>query len=462
MSWGQLAIWKSIRWLGEEAQYFNLPRVLPIVPGHSTDEVVAAVGVLVGRHEALRTTFVPAGRATLQQPHLQGTLVVRRLDAEPGRGRSAAEQLSAELAGVAFDHAKDWPIRCGIVLENGRPTHVAFAFSHLSLDLWAVRLVERELLQLLEGDVLPPPTWTPVDQAEFEAGGKGAARGARSLDYWRRTLRSVPAPLFRDPEPSASPERFVRLGMESAAAAVAATCLAERCGASTGTVLLAATAAVLAAYTGRDSAVLRLISANRNDERTRGMVGSMAENALFVLDVSTGDFDDAVRRSFTAATTAYRFAQYDPLALDSIIAECQDERASGPDLSAFFNDARLRDRWDDLPVTDGSVEALRRLVPRTEVTFVGAWERQDATFFVHATYASHACLLFLMADTAVIPRPSIETLLRAIETMLVESAAAPVELARAAETVGIVPSRNRPAAPSADPVSDLPRPGGSA
>lgn len=78
--------------------------------------------------------------------------------------------------------------------------------------------------------------------------------------------------------------------------------------------------------------------------------------------------------------------------------------------------------------TDGSAEQLRALTEKTEVSCVGVWERQDATFFVHTAYEPDTCLLHLMADTRLVPRPEIERLLRSFETLLVESVAGTVAL----------------------------------
>ncbi|MFF1797255.1 hypothetical protein ACFVXQ_24070, partial [Kitasatospora sp. NPDC058263] len=85
------------------------------------------------------------------------------------------------------------------------------------------------------------------------------------------------------------------------------------CGVSTGTVLLAGTAALLGAYTGNSTAVLQLIAVNRHDERSRRLVAAMTANALFSLDVARPTFEEVIRATFLAGMNAYRFAQYDPL-----------------------------------------------------------------------------------------------------------------------------------------------------
>ncbi|MFC1419785.1 condensation domain-containing protein [Streptacidiphilus cavernicola] len=422
MTWGQRAIWKSIRWLGDDAHYFNIRRIEPVPADLDSGQVEAALSALLCRHEALRTRFLETQDGWTQQVAAEGTLLLDRVEAGPGGGAEAADRLARELVGRTFRHAEEWPFRCALVLEDGRPAHLVLVFSHLGVDFWGVRELESDLRELFAGKESPAPSWQPLDQALFETEGPGAARGAASVEYWRRTLRAVPASLFRPVDDQGRPERFVRLGMDSPATAVAATVLAERCQVSTGTVLLAATAAVLGAHTGHSTVALQLIAVNRHDERSRRLVAAMAENALFALDVADGSFEQTVRRAFLAGMNAYRHAQYDPSAVDVVLDEARERSGGTLDLGYFFNDKRMHDRWEDLPA-GREPDALRALTGRTEISFVGAWERQDAAFFVHTTYAPDTCLLYLMADTELIARADIERLLRAFETLLVEAAA---------------------------------------
>ncbi|GAA4875685.1 condensation domain-containing protein [Kitasatospora terrestris] len=432
MTWGQRAIWKSIRWLDDEAHYFNIRRIADVPPGATVDQVVDGLTALVTRHEALRTFFREgADGGWTQEVTDRGSVPLEIVGAAPGGADELAERTADTLVRRTFRHDTEVPFRAALVLEDDRPARLVLVFSHLGVDFWGVRELLRELGDLLAGTTAPEPDWQPVDQARYEAEGVGAARGAAAVAYWRKTLEKVPATLF-PPAPAGDggrPERFVRLGMDSPAAALAATALADRCRTSTGTVLLAATAAVLGAYTGHGTVPLQLIAVNRHDDRTRRLVAAMAENALFSLDVAEGTFDQAVGRAFLAGMNAYRHAHYDPIAVDEVLDDARARSGDTLNLGQFFNDKRLHDRWEDLPDTGGDPARLADLAGKTRVFHVGSWERQDATFFVHTSYAPDTCLLYLMADTDLIPRPDIERLLRAFEALLVDSADAPVELA---------------------------------
>ncbi|MGF1426792.1 condensation domain-containing protein [Kitasatospora sp. LaBMicrA B282] len=435
LSWGQHAIWKSISWLGEEAHYFNIPRTLSVPDGCSVDQVVAALGRLVHRHEALRSTFAAGPEGPVQTVAGHGATEVLVLAAEQEVTAEQATERAQQLAGVSFDHATEFGMRYAVVTVAGVPRWVLLVVSHQCTDFFGIRILERELPELLAGRELPPVDWHPLDQARFQQQGEGAARGRASLEHWRRTLSRVPRSHFDfppgdgDPE---DPERFVRLRLDSPAAAVAADLLATRCQVSTSTVLLTAAAAVIAAYSGHPTAVLQLIAGNRNEPRLRDMVGAQTENALFVLDLAAGSFEDAVRRCFLPGMSAYRFGEYHPPSMDAVHDEVRLHRGVALDLSSFFNDVRMNDRWESLPETDGSAEQLAALAERSTVSFIGAWPRQDAKYFVHVQYAPDTLHLFLMADTTLLPRPVIERLLRAVEALLIGSVHGAVEVRAAA------------------------------
>ncbi|RKE17799.1 condensation domain-containing protein [Streptomyces sp. TLI_171] len=429
MTWGQRAIWKSIRWLDEGAHYFNIRRTVELPPGRTLGQVDAALTALLERHEALRTTFHESADGWQQHVTGTGTLVYAVLDSTAGDAAGAAARIGEQLVARTFRHTEEIPFRCALVLDDGRPAHLALVFSHLGVDFWAVRELERDLRELLAGTEQPAPDWQPLDQAGYESEGEGAQRGAAAVEHWRRTLEKVPPALFPPVDDRGRPERFVRLGMDSPAAAVAATAIAKRCQVSTGTVLLAATAVVLGAWTGHPTVPLQLIAVNRHDDRSRRLVAAMAENALFSLDVGDGTFDQAVKRAFLSGMNAYRHAHYDPIAVDEVLDAARERNGGVLQLGHFFNDKRMHDRWEDLPDVPATPDGLAPLTEKTRIFHVGDWERQDALFFVHTTYAPDTVLLYLMADTELIPRQDVERVLRAFEALLVAGAAEPVELA---------------------------------
>lgn len=436
MTWGQRSIYAPIRWLGDDAWYFNLTRVVEAPPGTREDQACAALAALLARHEGLRSSFHETDDDWVQRVRAEGATTVHVTSADPSDAPEVAHALAARLAQHTFRHDDELPVRFGLVVAGPRSgqgddehagtqvTHVVVAVSHLAADGWAADLLKRDVERLLDGSAEAPPQWQPVDQARHELAGPGAARGDAALAYWSRTLEAIPHAPFPPAEADGKPDRFVKLGISSRALAVAATVVAGRCGVSTGTVLLTASVVVLGRLIGQDRVALELIASNRLDERSRGLVAPLAENALFVVDLAgADDFRTAARRTFAAGLSAYRHAQYDPQARDRLVAQTRERHGGGTGLGSFFNDMRIGRDWAVDVDAYGSLDAVRALTAQTTTSFVGSWDRQDATWFVSVDDADGTCGLYLMADTELVPRHRVEELLREMESVVVEAVA---------------------------------------
>lgn len=437
MTWGQRAIWKSIRWLGDEAAYFNLSQVHDVPPGHSVEALRQVIGRLVAAHDSLRTTWVDYESNPSQTIASDVTLLVSveqiekvREAGEPeslapgATTRAAAEDVAERLRALPFSPT-DIPVRFALIVESEsrEALHLAIVVNHQVVDGLGFANLRQHLQALLtypdaEGVA---PAWQPQDQAAFEASPEGQRRNLVSSNYWEARLRSIPASMF-DYEPM-EPEhhRFWRVGMNSVAAAVAATRIADRVKASTSSVLLTATSLVLSVISGRRDLALQLIIGNRADQKTAGLVGALAENGLLSINVDECGFDQTVRTIFRSTLAAYQAGYYDPMSVHCVMERLAFERGVSFDLSAFFNDARSEDRWDVLPPVE-SLDDLQRLVSHTSTSVIGTWPRQDAKFFMHTEYAPRELRLFLMADTAYIGAEAITQVLRAVEQLLVKLA----------------------------------------
>ncbi|MFC4062859.1 condensation domain-containing protein [Planomonospora corallina] len=430
LTWGQRSIWRITRWLEDGDPYFNTPWVLPVPGRPDLGTVLRALGTLIGRHESLRTTCHQTPEGPVQRIASGGRLTVGMVDAAGAPPRQAAAELAAELAAEGFDYAAELPLRCAVVMADGRPRALAMALSHLAVDAWALDLLAAEWRRLLAGEELPPPAWQPMDQAAFEGSDKGAERAERALRHWRSALERAPGTLFDHPPGTPEDPRFVRVGMESAAVAAAARVLAERWSISTTSVLLTASAVLLAALTGRGTAVMQFIVGNRHDVRLRDMVGTAVQDGLFVLDLPGGTFADAARAGHRQALVTYRHAHYEPYAMMALREEV------GPaDLSAYFNDVRTVPDWPNLPAQATLDPAA--LTGRTRTFFVGAWAEVDAKVFFATGPATHTCRLHLLTDTAYLPRATTYALLRGVETLLVRCVTEEVPLGRVAEICGL-------------------------
>ncbi|TLP59615.1 condensation domain-containing protein [Microbispora triticiradicis] len=477
LTWGQQGIWRSTQWLDDGDPYFNLPWTLPVTGAADLDAVLRAVGRLVERHETLRTAYVRegarpgtgtqagagegteagAGAGTVQRVRREGRLTVGVYEAA-AKPMTAAKALAAELAATGFDYAAELPVRCAVVCLRGRPRALALALSHLALDGWSLNMVAAEWPRLVAGEDLPVPEWQPLDQAAFER--SDPPPGAQALRHWRSGLAAAPRSMFDFPEREPEEPRFVRYGMDSPAAAVAAEALAARHGVTTSSVLTVASAALLAAVTGHSTAALQLIVSNRHHLRTGAMAGPAAQDGLCVIDLGAGDpgsvdpgrgdpvagtFAEALGPGHRRTMATYRNGHYDPsLVLAARDAEAWN-RGADIDLDAFFNDVRQGGRWSGLPDVDpGDAAALAALRGRTRTFFVGAYSKVKAKIFFATGPAPSTCEFFVLVDTAFLPGRVAERMLGGLEELLVRAVSADVQLDRVAEVAGLDPVR-RPA-----------------
>lgn len=411
--------------MGDEAHYFNVRRLVDLPEGTTVGRAVEAIVQLVLRHEVLRTHWEAGEEEPSQTVLAEGTVNVLVVSVPDGDVRKAAEERTVAQASEKLPGSDGMPGRFTVFTRGDAAVCVGVVITHQAVDGWSMRVVDRELRVLAScGDIDAEP-WQPGDQVGIERAPGGVARSKGALRYWERNLERAPATMFGlSPQGVADdPERFVRLGMDSPALAIAATLLADHCRTSVSTVLLAATAAVVGRFAQRNSVVMQLIAFNRVDPRTDAMVGSMTENALFTVDVGGVDFTTLVANTHERAILAYQHARYHPVDLDDLLDRVAERRGARPDLGCFFNDARLQDRWPDTlePLPRGA-EAVERMRARTRIHVEGVWAAQDATFFAHTTYSPDSARLFVMADTLLLPRPSIEASLLETERLVLDAA----------------------------------------
>ncbi|MEU4540149.1 condensation domain-containing protein [Streptosporangium sp. NPDC023825] len=448
LSWGQASIWRLTTWRGADDPYFNISWVLPVYGRRDLGGVLGAVRRLLERHETLRTNFRPGADGVVQHVARSGRLVVEVVEGGDARPMTLARQVAEGLAARVFDYAAEWPVRCAVVVVEGRPRAVAFGVSHLAVDGGALDLLAADWRALLAGVEGPDPGWQPMDQAFFEREGAGAGRGERAFRHWRGVLEGAPRSMFDYPPGVAEEPRFVRVRMESVALGVAAQVLAARWRVSSASVLTTASAVLLSVLTGHRRVVMQLIAANRHDPRIGVLVGPAAQDGVFLLDLPPGGtLAEATRAGHRQALAAYRHALYEPLRLMAMREELGRERGGPVDLSAYFNDTRGGGDWPDLPAVEppGDPAAIAALTARTTFAQAGSWEHVDATTVQFITgQARDACELHLLADTAYLPRATVHALLRGMETLLVRAVAAEVPLDTVAELCGIVPVERLP------------------
>lgn len=246
LTWGQRAMWRSVAEFPDQP-VLSLRRILTVprrVPA-DVPTVTQAIGMLLARHESLRTRIRPANGQLQQVASAVGRLPLRLVtvpatDTDPD-GQSVAGMLADRLGDPPFDHAEEWPLRVGLVVVGDRVRQIVIVFSHATVDAYATEIVLRDLrLLLLRGKLPGGPGLQSVDVALREQQTE-RWRSDRAVAYWVRQFRLLPAGVF-DPVGPALRPRYPRGRLVSAAIDTAARLIAARHRVSTGTVLLAAIA----------------------------------------------------------------------------------------------------------------------------------------------------------------------------------------------------------------------------
>ncbi|MEV6924578.1 condensation domain-containing protein [Dactylosporangium sp. NPDC051485] len=420
LSWGQVAIWRAIQRLVPDDASLNMSWVTALEDeGISVDtplsRITDTVAYIMARHESLRTRVrLDEAREARQVLARDGVIELVVVDAERAGAADAARQLQRSLTEPPFDYPDEWPLRVGAVRVGDVVTHAVFAICHLVTDRGGLTALVRDVLDSLAGrTTLDPPDRQPYDQALHQQSDAGRRQSEKALRYWQRHLRAVPRSRFG--EPGGEP-RFVSATLSSPAGDQAASLLAGRERVSTSAVVLAAAAVQLARQTGAREAVLQVIVSNRFRPGLADSVGPASQDGLCVIEVGDDELGPVIGRAMQASMQAYLHAQYDPVALDALVAQLGDV-----DLSCSFNDRRFDMQTPVSAATGVSADGLRAALPRTALTWEPV-EQYGARYFLHVNAVPGVLDLTLFADTSVFDRSKVEEHLRGIERLLVAEA----------------------------------------
>lgn len=438
-SWGQLHMLRHFAAAGDNGHFFNASGLIPVPGGCDLRRVLNAVCEILERHETLRTTCQPDGSGARQTVAGEGELAVGLHESSAEHAHAVAERVAAHLSARAFG-STEWPVRFAVVLNAGRPVVVVVAYSHLALDGGGAQVVAGELAHLLAGGELgPPPAWQPIDQAEHERSPAGRALNEQAMDYLREVLQSAPASMFDFPARRSEGNRAVVLEVRSPAAMAASAALADRLRVSGSSVLLAAVAVLLGLYSGRTTAVLHLVSSNRNSEPQRSLAGNLALDAVCHVDFTGLSFEQAVRRTFEASISTYLGSQCDPADRWAMIDKQTLDLGRHICLSAAFNDGRVAPLAGD----GAADEPLERLLRRTEVIehdspFGGG------RFYIEATGAGTSSKMMFVGDAWYVPHEAMREMVHGFERLLVTAASRDIPSGELPAVAGVQPVRRGP------------------
>ncbi|MFI2667415.1 condensation domain-containing protein [Micromonospora carbonacea] len=459
LTWAQSVMWDAMQWFGKEANQFNIGQPLVLAEPVGQARLLASLRGLVEAHQTLRTRYVARSGQPRQEVHATGSYDVAVADGHDDPARVAGE-LAGRLAETAFDHEAEWPLRVGCVVDGERRvTAVALVGSHLAFDGWAFNTFVDLLRAGLSGDseqpassagVEPPAGVGPsagagvpqaLEQAAFEGSPAGQQQSRLGLRHWEQGLSTAPASMFDLPRAATGDQPIERHLLDSAAVAAAAATLAARTRTSFSTVLLCLTTLVLTAYNGHDTAVLKLITGNRLDRRSRDLIALNTLDALLAFTVPRDvDLLTAIRQTHRPAFDAYRRAQCDPRAVATVVEETGRRRGVSFDLSTYFNNGHRGNDWAVTGPEPGP-DRLAELRRESRYTRLDPLPRSDMKFMVAASNGgAGVCRLGLLVDTTYLPGALGETIVRGIETLLCDAVAGEVGVAEIPGRIGLAPA----------------------
>jgi amino acid adenylation domain-containing protein len=302
-----------------------------------------ALSTVIARHEALRTRFAEvdgAPRQLVDEPQ-RATLPVVDVQADE-QPEDAARRTVRGRARTPFDLAREHPFRATLVRITPDDHVLLLESHHIVVDGWSLGVLYRELSAAYSaaraGHVAP---LSPVElqYGDFAIWQREQLAGDRLdalLAFWRGQLGEATEPLdlptdFRRPQSPTFAGARESIDLPTGTLA-AIRKLADARSATPYMVLLAAYAAVLHRYTGRENVLVGSGSAGRTIPEIEGLIGYI-NNTLVQRADFTGDptFAELLARVRESALGAY---DHQEVPLEKLVLELRqgDARLSAAPL----------------------------------------------------------------------------------------------------------------------------------
>jgi amino acid adenylation domain-containing protein len=337
LSFAQERLWFLDR-LQPGTAIYNIPLAWRLSGPLNVPALEWALGEIVRRHEALRTTFYEVDGAPVAAiaPVSDFILPVEDLSQPDAAAREAdVARRAAEHAERPFDLA-DGPLFRAALLRLEQDEHVLLVCIHqIVSDEWSMGVLEVELSALYatkqEGrpSRLPPLPIQYKDYAVWQRSPLRSEMLERQLTYWRDQLRGVPTLLELPtdyPRPAVPTNRgaheSIRLSGELQNQLGA---LARREGATMYKVFLGAFQVLLSKYTGSEDIVVGSPVGGRTRAEMEGLIGLFANKLTLRTDLS-GDptFREVLHRVRNVILGAW---EHQDVPFERIVEALQPERS---------------------------------------------------------------------------------------------------------------------------------------
>ena len=449
---GQLDMYN---WLSHDPDhvYAILCAELPVPSPVPVEDVVEAVAVLIARHESLRTTFVP-GEQPRQRVAAAGVQPLEVYSLGEGQWGPQDRTAVADALVLWLRESSDpgrRPVRVAVAVAPGADDQViacAARFTHLSMDNGAIGVLQRDFVGLL-GDPARRqagrPGHQPLDQAEHEATPAERRRAAAALDYMLEQSWRIPRCLYAVPGARASGESLV-VELSSVAAAMAVQQVAARTRTSRSSIVLAAICAVIARRASYRELVLPMSSGNRFEPHLVDYVGSLVQISIATVEIAGKSFDELAVHTWMRVVEASRNGRFDAVKLEAMGGRIEHERGLRLTTDPIFN-SLVPESWSGLTAGIGlefQPEEIDGALARTELR----WRplQFSGTSIQFRLNQIDGCLRLDVwtGDTGRVPRAELESVLLAVERLLVATAHGDVPAGRMPAIIGLQPLAGTP------------------
>jgi amino acid adenylation domain-containing protein len=332
-SFGQARLWFLDRLSPDSVAYVS---DFPLRVRGPFDEAAFehALGVVVDRHEALRTRFAAVEGEPVQVIVPELRIPVERMDLSGNDDPlTSARTLARQVAATRFDLARGPLVRVVAARLGADDWALLLALHHIVVDAWSAGLLLAELAEAYSARLasrpprLPPLTLQYGDYAVWQRRHFRGARLAEQLGYWRDQLRHPP-PLMLPSDrlrPSRQSHRGGREAITVEASAVTALrALAQTENASLFMCLLAAYGVLLQRWSGQADLLIGTPVAGRTRANLEPLIGFFVNMLVLRLDLSgQPTFRELLRRTRSVALDAY--SQQD-IPFERLVSELTPER----------------------------------------------------------------------------------------------------------------------------------------
>ena len=336
LSFGQRRLW-FLDQMEPGSALYHVPYLVRLHGPLDQDALERSLAAIIGRHEALRTAFIPDGDEPVQVVAQGRIFRLERTDfraTNEVRHASELDRLVREEALHPFDLRRDLMLRARL-FQLGETEHVLLlVLHHIAADGWSMAVLYRELgvfYTAFSSGGIPLLPELPIQYADYASWQREHLQGEtlqRLVEFWRRRmadappLLSLPADRHRPPEQSHRGAVCTAIFPSELLARLHVFGRGQRV--TLFMTLLAAFKVLLHRYTGQEDLVVGSPLAGRDRAETEGLVGLFI-NTLVLRTNLAGDptFIELLGRVRDTMLAAY---DYKELPFDKLVEELQPKR----------------------------------------------------------------------------------------------------------------------------------------